>query len=60
MPRPDRADEFVLRGADDHVVGSEVRRLHFAGGLSIREIHRRTGLHRDTIRGALRSDEAPR
>jgi predicted transcriptional regulator len=34
--------------------------LHFAGGLSIREIHRRTGLHRDTIRGALRSDEAPR
>jgi hypothetical protein len=26
----------------------------------IREIHRRTGLHRDTIRSALASDEAPR
>ena len=39
---------------------AEVRRLHFVRGLSIREIHRRTGLHRDTIRGALRSDEPPR
>jgi transposase len=39
---------------------AEVRRLHFVRGLSIREIHRRTGLHRETIRGALRSDEAPR
>jgi transposase len=39
---------------------AEVRRLHFVRGLSIREIHRRTGLHRDTIRGALKSDEAPR
>ena len=39
---------------------AEVRRLHFVRGLSIREIHRRTGLHRDTIRGALACDEAPR
>ena len=39
---------------------AEVRRLHFVRGLSIREIHRRTGLHRDTIRGAISSDEAPR
>jgi hypothetical protein len=39
---------------------AEVRRLHFVRGLSIREIHRRTGLHRDTIRGPLKSDEAPR
>ena len=39
---------------------AEVRRLHFVRGLSIREIHRRTGLHRDTIRGALKRDEAPR
>jgi transposase len=39
---------------------AEVRRLHFVRGLSIREIHRRTGLHRETIRGALRSDQAPR
>jgi transposase len=39
---------------------AEVRRLHFVRGLSIREIHRRTGLHRDTIRNAIASDEAPR
>jgi IS30 family transposase len=39
---------------------AEVRRLHFVRGLSIREIHRRTGLHRDTIRSALKRDEAPR
>jgi transposase len=38
---------------------AEVRRLHFVRGLSIREIHRRTGLHRDTIRRALSSDEPP-
>jgi transposase len=39
---------------------AEVRRLHFVCGLSIREIHRRTGLHRDTIRRALAADEASR
>jgi transposase len=39
---------------------AEVRRLHFVRGLSIHEIHRRTGLHRDTIRRALRSDGPPR
>ena len=39
---------------------AEVRRLHFVRGLSIREIHRRTGLHRETIRRALKSDEPPR
>ena len=39
---------------------AEVRRLHFVRGLSIREIHRRTGLHRDTIRNALGAGEAPR
>ena len=39
---------------------AEVRRLHFVRGFSIREIHRRTGLHRDTIRSALTGDEAPR
>jgi transposase len=38
---------------------AEVRRLRFVRGLSIREIHRRTGLHRDTIRRALSSDEPP-
>jgi transposase len=39
---------------------AEVRRLFFVRGLSQREIHRRTGLHRDTIRNALNSDEPPR
>jgi len=31
---------------------AEVRRLFFVRGLSQREVHRRTGLHRDTIRNA--------
>jgi transposase len=39
---------------------AELRRLHFVRGLSIREIHRRTGLHRDTISRAVKSDEPPR
>jgi transposase len=39
---------------------AEVRRLFFVRGLSQREIHRRTGLHRDTIRNALNSDKPPR
>jgi hypothetical protein len=37
---------------------AEVRRLHFVRGLSIQEIHRRTGLHRDTMRRALAGDVA--
>jgi transposase len=39
---------------------AELRRLHFVGGVSIRELQRRTGLHRKTIRRALRGDEPPR
>jgi transposase len=39
---------------------AEVRRLHFVRRLSIHEIHRRTGLHRETIRRALRTDKPPR
>jgi transposase len=39
---------------------AEIRRLHFVRGISIKEIQRRTGLHRQTIRRALRSDEPPR
>lgn len=39
---------------------AELRRLHFVKGLSIKEIQRRTGLHRQTIRRALRSEQAPR
>jgi transposase len=39
---------------------AEVRRLHFVRGLSIHEIHRRTGLHRETVRRAIKSDKPPR
>jgi len=38
---------------------AEIRRLHFVRGLSMREIHRRTGLHRDTIGRAIHSDAPP-
>ena len=38
---------------------AEIRRLHFVRGLSMREIHRQTGLHRDTISRAIHSDEPP-
>lgn len=39
---------------------AEVRRLHFVEGLAIKEIARRTGLARNTVRSALRSVELPR
>jgi transposase len=38
---------------------AEIRRMHRVERLSIREIHRRTGLHRKTIRRALASDAPP-
>ena len=38
---------------------AEIRRLHFVEGVSIRELHRRLGFHRDTIRRALRSKGPP-
>ena len=38
---------------------AEIRRLHFVKGLSIKEIQRQTGLHRQTIRRALRGSEPP-
>jgi hypothetical protein len=38
---------------------AEIRRLHFVKGLSQREIHRRTGLHRDTIPRAILRSEPP-
>ena len=38
---------------------AEIRRLHFVRKLSQREIRRRTGPHRDTIRRALASDAPP-
>lgn len=39
---------------------AELRRQHFVDGVSIKELQRRTGLHRQTIRRALRSSEPPR
>jgi DNA-binding transcriptional regulator LsrR (DeoR family) len=39
---------------------AEVRRLFFVRGLTQREIHRRTGLHRDTIRNAINSETPPK
>jgi transposase len=38
---------------------AEIRRMKQVEGLSQREIHRRTGVHRDTIRRALASPEPP-
>jgi hypothetical protein len=39
---------------------AELRRLHFVKGVSIRGLQRRTGLHRATIRRALRDAGPPR
>jgi transposase len=39
---------------------AEIRRLHRVEGVSIREISRRTGLHRKTVRRALAAAEPPR
>jgi hypothetical protein len=39
---------------------AEIRRMHKVDGLSIREIARRTGRDRNTVRAALRSDVPPR
>lgn len=39
---------------------AEIRRMKVVEGLSIHEIRRRTGRHRDTIRRALASEEPPR
>jgi transposase len=38
---------------------AEIRRMHFVVGLSIKEIARRTGRDRNTVRRALRSSEPP-
>jgi len=38
---------------------AEIRRMHFVGGVSIKEIVRRTGRDRNTVRRALRSSEPP-
>ena len=38
---------------------AEIRGMRFVEGLGVREIRRRTGLHRETIRRALVSPTAP-
>lgn len=38
---------------------AELRREHLVRGVSIKELMRRTGLARNTIRAALRSDRPP-
>ena len=38
---------------------AELRREHFVGGKSIKELARQTGLSRNTVRRALRSDGPP-
>ena len=38
---------------------AELRREHFVGGKSIKELARATGMSRNTIRRALRSDRPP-
>lgn len=57
-----RSNEVEAGGKDvlDVERWADLRRLHFVKGVSIRELHRRTGLDRKTIRKALRSDARPR
>jgi len=38
---------------------AELRREHFVRGVAIKELVRRTGLSRNTVRGALRSPGPP-
>jgi len=38
---------------------AEIRRMHFIDGVSIREIAKRTGLHRETVRRALSCERPP-
>jgi len=39
---------------------AELRREHFVRGVSINELVKRTGLARNTVRAALRSEQPPR
>jgi len=38
---------------------AQIRRMHVVDGVSIKEIVRRTGLARNTVRAAIRSDQPP-
>src|SRR4051795_2844187 len=59
----DLARSVWSRPGEGRLVGvelwAEIRRLKYVEGLSQREIHRRTGVHRDTIRNALASSTPP-
>lgn len=61
---PDPASVERSRGGGEGVVGveqwAELRREYFVGGVSIKELVRRTGLSRNTVRAALRSSWPPR
>jgi transposase len=63
-PRPEPGVRSSIERQGEAVVGveqwAELRRLQFVGGVSIRELQRPTGLHRTTIRRALRGQEPPR
>jgi transposase len=52
--------ELGRKGLIDVEAWAEIRRLHSAEGLSIREIARRMGLARNTVRAAIRSEGPPR
>ena len=52
--------ETGRRGVLDVERWAELRREHFVRGVSIKELARRTGLDRNTVRRALRSDSPPR
>jgi transposase len=51
------------RGGEEGVLDverwAELRREHFVGGVSIKELARRHGIDRNTVRRALRSDAPP-
>ena len=51
------------RGGEEGVLDverwAELRRDHFVGGVSIKELARRHGIDRNTVRRALRSDAPP-
>src|SRR3954452_2728769 len=53
----DRGEEKGLVGVEQW---AELRREHFVRGVSIKELARRTGLSRNTVRVALRSAGPPR
>ena len=51
--------EAGRKGVLDVERWAELRREHFVGGVSIKELARRHGIDRNTVRRALRSDAPP-